>query len=58
MKNWLWEHFLPMCAKETVLYEYRMVYEENKKLRQENARLKSYIRGMQWGIRAKKKVEN
>ena len=56
MKKWLLERFLPMWAKETVLSDNRQLKRENRRLRQENEQLTSYIRGLEAGIRAGKRV--
>ena len=51
MKHWFLERFLPMWAKETVLKENRRLQLELCRVRQENERLQSYIRGMRLGVR-------
>ena len=51
MKRWLLEEFLPMWAKETVLRDNRMLRKENRSLQQENGVLRSYIRGLEKGLR-------
>ena len=56
MKKWLVENFLPMWAKETVLEELKKERREKEKLQQENARLEIYIRGLETGIRAQRRV--
>ena len=56
MKKWLMEHFLPMWAKETVLSDNRQLKSKLRALEYENACLKAYIRGMQNGIRAGRKI--
>lgn len=56
MKKWLLERFLPMWAKETVLSDNRSLKRQNRKLRQENEQLLSYIRGLETGIRAVKRI--
>ena len=56
MKKWLLERFLPMWAKETVLSDNRLLKRQNRKLRQENEQLLAYIRGLESGIRAGKRV--
>lgn len=58
MKKWFLENFLPMWAKETVLADNRSLQAEIEKLRQENERLRAYVRGVQFGLRAGKKVQN
>jgi len=54
MKRWLLLRFLPMWAKETVLRDNRRLTAEIEKLRQENALLRSYIRGVRFGLRRRK----
>ena len=57
MKKWLWERFLPMWAKETLLQENRRLFREKAALEQENARLRSYIRGLRLGLRCRIREE-
>ena len=56
MKKWLIDRFLPMWAKETVLAENRRLQKEIRQLQQDNENLRAYIRGLEAGIRAGKKV--
>ena len=56
MKKWLHEHFLPMWAKQTLLWEKNQLERENFLLRQEIDRLEAYIDGVKIGIRAGKRV--
>ena len=56
MKKWLQNQFLPMWAKQTVLWEKQQLERENMALRQELDRLESYVDGMKTGIRAGKRV--
>lgn len=56
MKKWLLERFLPMWAKETVLSDNRQLKRQNRQLRKENEELLSYIRGLETGIRAAKRI--
>ena len=51
MKTWLYDRFLPMWAKETVLRDNRTLRKENRSLQQENGVLRSYIRGLEKGLR-------
>lgn len=46
MKRWLIENFLPMWAKETVLYDNKRLKERNRKLEQQNRELKIYIQSV------------
>lgn len=50
MKRWLVDNFLPMWAKETVLFDNRRLMKENKRLKQKNKELLAYIRGVQDGL--------
>ena len=56
MKRWLQNQFLPMWAKQTLLWEKNQLEKENLILRQEIDRLESYIDGVKTGIRAAKRV--
>lgn len=56
MKKWLVERFLPMWAKETVLSENRQLRRENGMLQQKVRQLEAYIRGMESGMRAGKRI--
>ena len=56
MKKWLQNHFLPMWAKHTLLWEKNQLEKENFALRKEIDRLEAYIDGMKTGIRAGKRV--
>ncbi len=56
MKKWLTDRFLPMWAKETVLSDNRQLKRQVRHLQQENERLQAYIRGLEMGIRAGKKI--
>ena len=57
MKKWLYDRFLPMWAKETVLLENKQLHRENQKLRQENEKLSAYIRGVSLGHRALRQIK-
>lgn len=56
LKNWLYNHFLPMWAKETVLVDNRRLLEEVKDLRQQLERKDAYIAGLEAGIRAQRRI--
>lgn len=56
MKKWLTERFLPMWAKETVLSDNRLLKRQNRELKQENEQLLAYIRGLETGVRALKRI--
>ena len=50
MKRWLYERFLPMWAKETLLADNRWLRRENARLRQQNREKDAYIRGLHRGL--------
>ena len=56
IKQWFWEHFLPMWAKETVLADYRRLQEENKELLFQLAEKDAYIEGLQAGIKNVRRI--
>ncbi len=56
MKKWLIDGFLPMWAKETVLSDNRQLKRKVRLLEQENQQMRSYIQGLQTGIRAGKRI--
>ena len=56
MKKWLQTRFLPMWAKQTLLWEKQQLERENLALRQEIDRLEAYVEGVKTGIRAGKRV--
>jgi hypothetical protein len=51
MKDWLQNRFLPMWAKETVLWDNRHLERENARLQKKVEQLEAYIRGLQMGLR-------
>lgn len=56
MKKWLVNNFLPMWAKETVLWEKRQLERENAALQHKVNELEAYIDGLQVGLRAVKRI--
>ncbi len=56
MKKWLQNNFLPVWAKETLLWEKRQTEQENLALKQKIRELEAYIDGMQMGLRAGKRI--
>lgn len=56
MKKWLYDHFLPMWAKETLLWDNRRLEREKQAIEQKNRELEAYIEGMQTGLRAVKRI--
>lgn len=57
MKKWLVDNFLPLWAKETVLFDNRRLKAENKRLKQKNKEMLAYIRGIQDGLGSPLMVE-
>ena len=57
MKKWLQDHFLPMWAKQTLLWEKRQLEAENKALQQQVQRLEAYIDGMKVAMRSGKRIQ-
>ncbi len=56
MKKWLQNNFLPMWAKETLLWENRRLERENHALQQKIDELEAHIQGIQVGLRAVKRI--
>lgn len=56
MRKWLQNRFLPMWAKQTLLWEKGQLERENLALRQELDRLEAYVDGVKTGLRAAKRV--
>lgn len=56
IKNWLYNHFLPILVKETLLADYRQVCAENEQLRQKLAEKDAYIEGLQVGMKAFRRI--
>lgn len=56
IKNWFFNRFLPMWAKETILRDYKNIQLENEELRKKVAELESYIAGLQAGIKSLRRV--
>ena len=57
MKKWLEERFLPMWAKESVLRDNRQLKCQVQRLEQELQEVRAYVRGLESGIRAGKRVQ-
>lgn len=57
MKKWFVERFLPMWAKESVLRDNRQLKRQLRLLQQELEEIKAYVRGLESGIRAGKRVQ-
>ena len=51
MKEWFWQRFLPMWAKQTLLQDNRELRRENEQLQAKICRLESYIQGLHRGCK-------
>ena len=56
IKKWLWDRFLPMWMKESLLADYRSVLRENEELRKELAIKNAYITGLEIGIKSVRRI--
>ena len=56
MGKWLTEKFLPMWAKETVLWDNKLLQRENEVLRQKIRELENYIQGIHMGLKGRRKA--
>ena len=54
MKRWIYERFLPMWAKQTLMKDLRLLRRENARLRQTLREKEAYIKGMHKGISRKR----
>lgn len=55
-KVWLWQTFLPIWAKESLLKENQKLAEQNKALLDELARLNAYVDGLEAGVKAQRRI--
>ena len=56
IKKWFWDRFLPMWAKETLLTDNRILQREVENLRAEIEQKDAYIRGLENGIKAQRRI--
>lgn len=56
IKNWFFNRFLPMWAKESVLKDLRKTQDENEVLRQKIAELEAYIQGIHAGMKNQRRI--
>lgn len=56
MKAWLYDKFLPIWAKETLLEDNKRLLNTNRELSQEVQRLQAYIDGLERGIKSRQKT--
>lgn len=55
-KNWFYHRFLPEWCREALLEENRALQEQIAEYREENARLRAYIDGMETMIRRQPRI--
>lgn len=56
IKNWFWNRFLPMWAKETIFRDYKTLQLENEELRKKVAEQDAYITGLTTGIKSVRRI--
>lgn len=56
IKQWFYDHFLPMWAKETLLADNRRLLKEVERLNIQLMQKKAYITGLEDGIRAQRRI--
>lgn len=56
IKNWLYNRFLPMWMKETLLADYRSALKEIERLRKELAIKDAYITGLEAGVKSMRRI--
>lgn len=56
IKNWLYNSFLPMWLKETLLADYRTALKEIEDLRKELAVKNAYIDGLEAGTKSVRRI--
>ena len=56
VKQWFFERFLPLWAKEALLADYRKLQAENETLLFKLAEKDAYIEGLQAGMKAMRRI--
>lgn len=56
LKNWLYNRFLPMWCKESLLADYRAALKEIEDLRNELAIKDAYITGLETGVKSMRRI--
>lgn len=56
IKNWFFDRFLPMWAKETIFADYKKIQAENEMLLVRLAEKEAYIEGLQTGIKSMRRI--
>ena len=55
-KNWIINRFLPVAAREMLVADNEQLREEIRKCHEEIGQLKSYIAGLETGIKAQRRI--
>ena len=56
IKNWFYDRFLPLWAKETLLVDIRKLREENEKILLKLAERDAYIEGLREGMKSQRRI--
>lgn len=56
IKNWFYDRFLPLWAKETLLADIRKLREENEKILLKLAERDAYIEGLRAGMKSQRRI--
>ena len=56
LKMWFINTFLPAWAKLAMFDELRKLQKKVSELEEENHKLNAYIDGLQWGVRAQRRI--
>jgi hypothetical protein len=56
LTSWLVHRFLPVVARESLVAENDRLTQELRRSREENAQLRSYISGLEAGIRSQRRI--
>lgn len=56
IKQWFYNRFLPMWAKETLLRDLHRLQEDNEKLVYQLSEKEAYIEGMRVGMKAQRRI--
>lgn len=55
-KQWLYDRFLPMWAKESLLKDNQTLYRENEELKHKLEIQGAYLAGVETGVRALRRI--
>lgn len=56
MKNWIVNRFLPIVAREMLVTDNERLREEVRRCHEEIGQLKSYVAGLETGIKAQRRI--